>query len=211
MKPAATVTSIVTAAALLLVIWSPTGAQPEVTFLFPTDGDTLAEPPSAIHLCFASAVNIKDLDEGGDFSFRVFEPTGRGLGLRIVFQPDGFGVDIYPGVPEEPEGEWTFEWRATDPDTLEPAEGAIRYTVGPGGDPPPDKPFSRCGGGSSPSTTSPTPASADDGAAEGSDGLWIGLIAAAALAGAAVLGLALYLVRRRIGPWTQRPPQQGDH
>ena len=207
MKPAATVTSIVTAAALLLVIWSPTGAQPEVTFLFPADGDTLAEPPSAIHLCFASAVNIKNLDEGGDFSFRVFEPSGRGLGLRIVFQPDGFGVDIYPGVPEEPEGEWTFEWRVTDPDTLEPTEGAIGYTVGPGGDPLPDKPFSRCPGGGSAPTPSPTPASAD----ESSDGLWIGAIAAGALAGAAVLGLALYLVRRRIGPWTQRPPQQGDH
>lgn len=174
------------------------------------------EPPSIIHMCFASPVNIRDLDKGGDFAFGVLRPDGRRLGLRIVFQPDGFGVDIHPGLPEDPPaGQWTFEWRVTDPETLEPAEGTVSFTVSPGGSPVPEEPPSRCPARALPSTVgveatptpatgatpSPTPASGEDEADDDQDILLLALITTGSIIGAAVLGLILYLVRRRIGFW----------
>lgn len=168
----------------------------------------LAEPPSIIHMCFASPVNIQDLDKGGDFSFDVLRPDGRRLGLRIVFQPDGFGVDVHPGLPgDPPEGQWTFEWRVTDAETLAPATGTVNFTVSPEGDPLPEEPLSRCPSGDvAPTFETPTPAAGEDDD-DDQDILLLSLITTGSIIGVAVLGLILYLVRRRIGFWLHRPPQ----
>ena len=80
------------------------------------DGDTIDRAGFRIQLCFAEPVNIKDLDKGGDFAFQVTQPDGIGLGHRDVFQPDGYGVAVYPGNPVgETAGEWTFNYRVTTP------------------------------------------------------------------------------------------------
>lgn len=193
-------------------------AQPKVTLIFPEDGAVLAEPPPIIHMCFASPVNIRDLHEGGDFNFQVTTPDGRGRGLRIVFQPGGLGVDIHPGYPDPaPEGEFTFEWRVTDPDTLEATSGTMNFTVSPGGNPVPSGPFERCTGDATPPadeipTITPTPSEneADDQSEDDDqDTLLIALITTGSVAGVAVLGLFLYIVRRRIGFWLHRPPPPG--
>lgn len=208
------------AAGVLLLLRFPVAeAQPEVTATFPEDGDVLAEPPSRIRVCFASPVNIRDPGEGGDFGFTVTTPEGRNLGLRIVFQRNGLGVDVFPGVPDEPsEGEWGVDWRVTDPDTLEPTTGTINFTVGPDGSPVPEEPPISCAGGGPPTPrispdSTPTPGDAaeggDEGDDEGDDGtdvVLLALITAGAVGGAVVLGLILVLVRRRIGVSSRRPP-----
>jgi len=234
----AAIAAVALTIALSVALFSPAPgvhAQPQLTLIFPEDGDVLEAPPPIIHLCFDSPVNIRDLTEGGDFDFDVIRPIGRTLGARIVFQPDGFGVDIHPGTPPESAvGEWTFEWRVTDPDTLEPTSGSIKYTVDPDGDPLPEEEPERCPGtgvpvdqpptpaGSPPAPGTPTPSpgatpspeptpSAGEGDEDDDDQdiLLIALITTGAAAGAAVLGLVGYLVRRRIGFWPHRPPPPG--
>ena len=223
MRAAVIAALILTAGVLLLLQPSDAGAQPEVSFIFPEDGAVLAEPPPIIQMCFASPVNIRDLDKGGDFRFRLLRPDGRGLGLRIVFQRDGLGVNILPGLPEDPpRGQWTFEWRVTDPDTLEPAMGTIHYTVSPTGSPVPEleEPLPRCLSDGSPAppgstatpspsdTPGPTPAEGEDDSDDDQDILLLALITTGAFLGAAVVGLGLYFVRRRSG--RLHPPPQGE-
>jgi len=194
--------------ALILLQSSAADAKPQVTFVFPAEGDKLAEPPQIIHMCFASPVNTKDLDKGGNFSFSVAMPDGRGLGLRIVFQPDGYGLEVHPGLPgDPPEGQWTFKWRVTDPETLAPATGTVNFTVSPEGSPLPEEPLSRCApGGEPPTFKTPTSAAAEkDGGDEDTSPLY--LIAAGLVIAVAVLGLVFYLIRRRTGFWRHRPPQ----
>lgn len=210
---AASIATLMLTASVLPFLQPPdAGAQPEVTFISPEDGAVLAEPPRVIQICFASPVNIRDLDKGGDFRFGVLRPNGSGLGLRIVFQPDGFGVAIHPGLPEDPpEGEWTFEWRVTDPDTLEPATGTIHFTVSPAGSPVPEEPPPRCPSDGSPTpppgaTPSPTPIAGEDEADDDQDILLPAVIAAGSVLAIAVAGLVLYVVRRRSGRLRQ-PPQ----
>jgi len=208
-----------TAAGLLLAKPYAVDAQPEVILVFPEEGDIMAEPPPIIRMCFARPINIRDLDDGGDFRFRVTTPEGRGLGLRIVFQTDGLGVDIHRGIPEgETEGEWTFEWRVTEPDTLEPAQGTLRFLVGPGGSPVPEEPPANCPSGNltpvtgiTPTTVtaSPTPPPDRDKAGDGQDDLLLALIIAGPVIGAAALGLGLYfLVFRRRGPAPPAAPPE---
>jgi len=192
-------TVLVLAVGLALLLGTRTAAaQPELVSNYPADGDVLNEPPAILQLCFKEPVNILDLDKGGDFRFSVMTPAGQGLGLRIVFQPDGLGVGIHPGYPTPPlEGEWTFNWRVTEPQTLEPASGTIKFTVSPDGSPLPDKAPTPCGGTPFPDVT-PEPGSLtvdeDDG---GTSTLLVVIIAAAALGGAALL--VLLVVRRRRG------------
>lgn len=179
--------------------------------MFPAEGDELVAPPTIIHMCFANPVNNKDLDKGGDFSFDVREPDGRRLGLRIVFQPDGYGLEVHPGLHEDtPEGEWTFEWRVTDAETLEPATGTVKFTVSADGDPLPAEPLSRCpAGGEEPTFATPTSTSVEDGG-DGDDDQDIPLLAlvtTGAVIVAAIVGLSLYLIRRRIGIRPHRPPE----
>ncbi len=210
-------------AGMLLFLGLPSAnAQPTVTFMFPEDGAVLAEPPQVIRMCFSSPVNVRDLDKGGDFRFSVLRPNGSGLGLRIVFQRDGFGVGVHPGLPEEPPpGEWTFEWRVTDPDTLEPVTGTIHFTVSPSGSPVPEDPPPRCSTDGSPiapgatltpvpgATASPTTVVSEDETDGDQDITLVALITTGSILGAAAVGLVLYLVRRRIGFWMHRPPEQG--
>jgi hypothetical protein len=165
------------ALALIAVIWSLTQlpdvhAQTRVTLTLPEDGDALVEPPPITHMWFASPVNVRDLHESGDFQYWGLTPDGRGL--RIVFQPDGLGVDIFPGHPDPPPaGEWTFERRVRDP-MLTPGEDGA---AGQG--------------------------EVDD---DDQDILLLALITTGSIAGVAVLGLFLYLIRQRIGFWMHRPP-----
>ncbi len=188
------ITLALAAGALLLLRPSDVNAQPEVTFLFPSEGAVLSEPPALIRMCFASPINVQDLHAGGDFSFNVTMPNNIDLGLRIVFQRNGLGVGIEPGIPDDaPEGEWLFEWRVTDPDTLEPATGTLHFRVDPDGSPLPEEPPERCKTGAS------TPGG-------GQDILAISLITTASVIGAAAVGLILYLVRRRIGFSPHEPP-----
>ena len=75
-------------------------------------------------------------------------PENQGLGLRIVFQPDGYGVGVYPGlVPPSvpglptPTGEpaWTYEYRVVDADSGEALEETISFTVDENADPIPQE------------------------------------------------------------------------
>jgi methionine-rich copper-binding protein CopC len=221
LRAAAIATLILTASVLPFLRPPDAGAQPEVTLIFPEDGSVLAEPPPVIQICFASPVNIRDLDKGGDFRFAVLRPNGSGLGLRIVFQNDGFGVGIHPGLPEDPpQGEWTFEWRVTDPDSLEPTEGTVHFTVRPDGSPVSQDPPPRCPSDGSPTapgptqtsapppTASPTPA-AGEGETDDQDILLPALIATGGVLAVAVAGLVLYVVRRRTGRLHHPPGDQG--
>ena len=200
-----------TALALVLLLLFPAtaGAKPRITEIFPEEGDVLAEPPTQLHMCFATPINIRDLDKGGDFGFQVLKPDGRGVGLRIVFRSDGFGVTIFPNVRDvEGEGDWTFEWRLTDPNTLEASEGTVRFSVQADGEPLPEEPAT-CTGTPAPSDGGPGPAAGqtDD---DGPDIAKMALITGAAVIGAGVVGMVLYLVRRRIGFWLHRPPPRDD-
>ena len=145
---AATIVSV-TASAFLLS--SPDGVQaqqstPEIVYQNIEDGDTLGEQPFVLQMCFAEPINVLDLDKGGDFRFSLMTPANLGLGLRIVFQPDGYGVSIYPGdapvpVPgvATPTGEpgWKWEYRVTHAESLEPLEGVVNFTVDEDADPVP--------------------------------------------------------------------------
>lgn len=197
MRLAGIVVLTLVASALLLSRPSAIEAQPEATLIFPEDGALLAEPPPILHICFDSPVNTRDLDKGGDFRFRVLMPDDRGLGLRIIFQPDGFGIDIQPGIPEDPpQGEWTFQWRVTDPDTLEPTEGVVKFTVNPNGSPVPKEPLERCTGPSTPVPGATATPAVDAGEDDDGIGTVLLVIIVAAVAGAAFLGL--FLVGRSI-------------
>ncbi|MDO8614841.1 MAG: hypothetical protein Q7T33_03770 [Dehalococcoidia bacterium] len=139
---------------------------PTVTYMSLQDGDVLAEPAVFIQMCFAQPVNIRDLDKGGDFKFEMLRPDQLGMGLQIVFQLDGFGVAVYPGsAGGETAGEWTFKWRLTNPDTLEPAEGTLQFTVDPGGQPVPKKTPPACLTGGA--TVAPSPVTTAGPAATG--------------------------------------------
>jgi len=200
-------------------------SQPEIIFQFPQDGLVLQQPPKVLQMCFKQPVNVKDLDKGGDFNFRLLRPDRFGLGMRIVFQPDAYGVAIYPGLPDEaiPEGEWTWDYRVTDAEAKDALEGTVKFSVnsqtGQGileVTPP------ACSSGQGPvatgSTTSPGPRASgvttgagggrtkEDGG--GPDALVLSLLAIGAVGGAGVLGLIGYLVRRR-GLWPRRP-SSGD-
>ncbi len=140
---------------------------PTATYMSVKDGDVLREPAFVLQMCFAQPINVRDKGKGGDFDFSLVEPDRIGLGMWIVFQPDGNGVAIYPGTaPGQTDGEWTFTWRVTNPATLEPAEGAVKFTVDPGGQPVPTSTPRGCLAGGIPGptdaptsgpTTSPSP------------------------------------------------------
>jgi hypothetical protein len=78
--------------------------QPVLVFQNPAEGAVLQQAAFGIQLCFASPVNIKDLDKGGDFAFSITEPDGLGLGSRDVFQPDGYGITVSRDPYRRPRG-----------------------------------------------------------------------------------------------------------
>ncbi len=192
--------------ALLLLQAPSADAQPEVTFMFPEEGAFLTEPPPIIRMCFADPVNINDPDKGGDFKFSVQTPEDRGLGLRIVFRPDGLGVDVHPGLQEEPiDGVWTFEWRVTEPETLEPTSGTVQFTVGPEGEPLPEETPGDCT-----AAPEPTPASSAEEDNDGSDTSLVIAILVIAVTVGGILGLLAYRRLRPGGPAPPQPPTGGD-
>lgn len=191
---------------------------PEITFMFPKEGGTYAEPLKVLQMCFSEPINVKDLDKGGDFRFRVNPPNGPSLGLRIVFQPNGLGVAVYPGPFDgDPEGEWTFEWRVTDAATLEPLDSKTKYSVQEGGEPilqptPVDCPP---GGAPQPSrsaepdgTPRTSPGNTITEEHNGPDVLLLALLTTGAAAGAGLIALVGYVIRNRVGFWLHRPPER---
>ncbi|HET9476413.1 MAG TPA: hypothetical protein VFP63_02890 [Dehalococcoidia bacterium] len=221
---------------LLFVFAAYTGQQatptladePEITYQYPEDGDVLKEPPFVLQMCFKEPVNVNDLDQGGDFSFRLLLPDNRGLGMRIVFQPDGYGVAIYAGLPdgEIPDGEWTWEYRLTDRvDTTDATEGVVKFEVnaaegkeivsetppaclGEGLTPIPTAPDAEATG-----SVTPTPdvINADDEEDGGTDVdiLKLALLTIGAAGIAGVLALIGYVVRKRIG-YEPHAPHEGE-
>jgi hypothetical protein len=132
--------------------------QPVLVYQNPAEGEVIQQPAFGIQLCFASPVNIKDLDKGGDFAFNVTEPDGLGLGNRDVFQPDGYGITVYPGNPiGDTTGIWKFHYRLTSPDARSALEGDINYTVDPNGSPFPQATPPVCVAPGGTATASPTP------------------------------------------------------
>jgi hypothetical protein len=130
--------------------------QPVLVYQNPAEGEVIQQPAFGIQLCFASPVNFKDLDKGGDFVFALTEPDGLGLGSRDVFQPDGYGVTVYPGHPiGEATGQWKFHYRITSPDAQSALEGDINYTVDPNGTPVPQATPPSCVGPGGTATSSP--------------------------------------------------------
>ena len=213
----------------------PAGAQaPRIIDQFPEDGDVLEEPPFVLYMCFARPVNVQDLDKGGDFRFRLERPDSLGVGMRIVFQPDGYGVAIYPGyglatpaaggtpAPTIEPGEWVWEYRLTDAETLEPLEGAVRFTVdpeageetlkatppacqAPGATPPPT--LIRVGT-QTPAPVGNSPGAGGGGEEEGGsepDVERLVLLTVGAAAVAAVVGLLAYAFRKAVGYDPHKP------
>jgi len=200
MKPALALLLLALAVALAFPA-SPAYAQIELTEADPPDGARLNAPPDVVHLCFSQPVIIED-NTAFDFGYQM--PDGRNLGLRIVFQPDGDCVDVYPGLPDEyPAGEYTFEWQVTAAEGDEEGSGTLQFQVSAGGTPvPPPSP--------TPTETPPagTPTQEDDD--DGPDILLLALITIASVGGAAVLFTLGYFLRRRIGYEPHRPPEGGE-
>lgn len=198
--------------------------KPVITYMFPRDGDVLTEKPAVIQMCFARPVNNRDKDKGGDFDFRLVPPDRSGVGMRIVFQPDGYGLAIYPNLADKPDvGQWTFTYRVTDYTVTDDAtEGQITFTVKPGGSPvikqtpppctgdmTPGPTLIPAGTGTTAAASSPSPAPAG-GSGGGSDILELALLTLAAVGGATLVGFIGYAVRNKVGFWLHRPPERGE-
>ncbi len=163
----------------------PARAEPELAEQNPAYGDVLQELPESLHLCFSEPVKI---DESNDWKFNVLTPEGRALGLRIVFEPSGDCVDVFPGAPEEPpQGIWTFDWLVHAQADNSEGSGVIKFQLGElqPGETPLDKPDSG-------DTTEP---SRGDGGGSPT-GLYVAIGAGAALILVAAGGFALSRRRR---------------
>jgi hypothetical protein len=112
---------------------SASAEEPEITFQFPIEGQLIAEPPRVLQMCFKEPVNVKDLPplDVGDFKFSLVRPDNVNLLMRIVFQPDGYGVAIYPDTAgaDPPEGEWTWTYRVVDAASGDPLDGEVKLTT----------------------------------------------------------------------------------
>lgn len=191
--------------------------EPEVTYQFPPEGAILVERPPAIQLCFTDPIDVRDLDKGGEFRFAVKAPDGIQLGHRAIFQPDGYGVVVQPGIRDEAAGQWTFDWRVRDRESEDPAEGAIRFTVAEGGDevisaepPPCTSETTPAPAGSPNGTGADGPTDTEPEESDGPDVLLLALLTTGAAAAAAMVAVAGYFIRQRIGFSPHRPPERGD-
>jgi hypothetical protein len=103
-------------------------AEPELTEASPAFGDVLQTLPESLHLCFSEPVKV---DESADWKFNVSTPDGRALGLRIVFEPSGGCVDVFPGAPADPpQGIWTFDWLVQAQADSSEGSGVIKFQLG---------------------------------------------------------------------------------
>ena len=207
---------------------------PQVVSQFPEEGAVLAEQPAffpatpptpeepipavaryGLQLCFAEPLDVRDTDKEGLHEFTVRGPSETQLAMRVVFQPDGFGVTVFPGLAPEPvEGPWTFDWLVRDADSLEEASGAINFEIAQGGSPIPTERLPACTGtpgtqqsppaGTTSAAQTTAGATATPGAAENADesdgglstGAIIGIIVGAVAAVVLGCGAVLYLRRR---------------
>ncbi len=120
--------AIIAAMAAAIMAWQPAHAEPKLTEQSPQYGDVLQTLPESLHLCFSEPVKV---EQSPDWKFDVKAPDGRSLGLRIVFQPSGDCVDVYPGAPEEPpQGIWTFEWLVHAQSDNSEGSGVIKFQLG---------------------------------------------------------------------------------
>jgi hypothetical protein len=219
--------AIATAAILIAFIAavnapSTRAEEPEITFQFALDGDVLREPPLVLQMCFKNPVNVKDLPplDEGDFAFSLTRPDNIALGMRIVFQPDGYGVQIYPGTAEAgpPEGEWKWTYRVVDAEASFPAEdddileGEVKFSVNAATGIEilqPTPPACIAEGATNQPTTIPVPS--EDGAEtasptggledddDGPDALTLALIGVGIAAAAILAGLAAFFILTRGG------------
>jgi hypothetical protein len=135
----------------------------EVTFMTPEDGDVLGEQPFVFQMCFSRPINIKDLDKGGEFRFDVFDEANVGYGLRVVFQPDGWGVAVYPGAapvlspaPSAVRDHWIYRWHVVAADDGAPNDGEIKFKVDESAEPAPSETPPSCLPGGGTGTPGPT-------------------------------------------------------
>jgi hypothetical protein len=210
--------AIITASALAFGLSArPASAdEPEIIFQFPVEGQVIAEPPLVLQMCFKAPVNVKDLPplDEGDFRFSLKRPDNVSLGMRIVFQPDGYGVAIYPGTAttEPPEGEWIWEYRVVDAESGDPLEGEVRFTVNAAeGDAilQPTPPACLAEGATNQPTSvdgSTNSATEDPGSSESDSDddddlsvLELALITIGIAAAAAIVGVLAFFFRKRIG------------
>ncbi len=192
--------------------------EPEITFQFPLEGDVLKERPIVLQMCFKEPVLVLDLPplDEGDFKFSLVPPgnTG-GLGMRIVFQPDGYGVAIYPGNPASDlaEGEWRWEYRVVDAASRDPLEGTVRFTTSAADgeeilQPTPPACLAEGatqqatvppGGTEEPGTETPEKINMNDDNGDDLSVLELALITTGIAAAAAVVGVLAFFLRKRVG------------
>jgi hypothetical protein len=202
--------------------------EPEITFQYPSpEGDVFVEPLLVIQICFSEPIDVRDKPPSGpdgEFEFDIDRPDGLGLGMRIVFQANGYGVAIYPGLIDGgAEGEWALNFQVRDAESLDRLNGRIEWEVQAGGEPiitptpavcptsgdPPSTPIDDPDGTTG---ASETPSSTPDGTGgldedDDVDVLRLVLLTLGAVGGAAVIALIGYLIRKRVGFWLHRPPE----
>lgn len=224
--------------ALLLAVagaqWvSPAHAQVEPVDVEPPDGSSSDVPPN-VHICFPEPI-LGDfeisyvLPDGSEAGVRVaFDPSGECLDIEPILPAGATG------------GEYTVEWRVTVEASGDQASGELTYDVGeegvalptptPGPTPVPTAtPAATATPGPTPAATqsptavgtpapteTPTPAATPEPAPGGTgdsgepDILEVALWTAMAVAGVAVIGLPLYLVRRAVGFDWHRPAEESQ-
>lgn len=136
---------IAATAAILLVIVLLAGtrsaaAEPEVTEMNLEQSDVLDAPPDSVRMCFSEPVQLSQdpevtptLEPGAEppWMFNMTTSEGVALGLRIVFEPSGECVEVFPGLPEDPpQGTWMFEWLVKAQSDGEEASDLITFAVG---------------------------------------------------------------------------------
>lgn len=204
----------------------PAGAdEPVITYEYPQEGDVFAEPLLVFQFCFEEPIDVRDLppNDEGEFSFDLERPNGLRVGMRIVFQANGYGVAVYPGTVEEEdqEGEWTMTFTVRDRETLEQTSHSVTYEVAPGGEAiiTPTPQLCPAGGTFAPTaapTAGPdgspgaTPEPGSDEDDDDPDLLVISLLTIGAAGGAGLIALLGYVFRRRIGWWLHKPSDEPD-
>lgn len=213
---------VAVALAAMSIVPGADADEPVITYIYPRDGDVFSEPLQVIQICFEEPIDVRDLPprDEGDFQFTLQRPGGLNVGMRIVFQGNGYGVAVYPGIIDEGfEGEWTLSYTVRDAESLEPVSGVIRWEVEAGGQPIITPTPQMCPTEGTPipeatatpdpdATPSPTPEPGLDEDNGGPDVLKISLYTIGAAGGALLIAFLGYFLRQRFGFWLHRPPDE---